>query len=128
MENAVGSVFSIVDDRHVLLQEQRAAYKRNILLSCLSKQSLQTLLNMGLTAAEMNNVEIIIQKLTDRSNSGRNRLVFRRLIVQRVQRQGEWVDNWLCDLGELAQKCNFATDCCKACETTHNFGQVIHGV
>jgi len=87
-----------------LAEAQRPAYKRNIILSCLSKQTLQTLLNMGLTTAQLADVDTIIQNLKDRCNAGRNRHVFRRQFALRVQRPGEGIDNWLCDVRDLAQK------------------------
>ena len=87
-----------------LAAADRPAYKRNILLSCLSKETLQTLLNMGLTTAEMENVATIIEKLKDRCNAGRNRHVFRRQFALRVQRPGEGIDNWLSDVRDLAKK------------------------
>ena len=111
-----------------LAAADRPAYKRNILLSCLSKETLQTLLNMGLTTAEMENVATIIKKLKGRCNAGRNRHVFRRQFALRVQRPGEGIDNWLCDVRDLAKKCSFLDDCCNKCEATRILGQLVHGV
>ncbi len=96
----------------VLEANARPAYKKNVLLSCMSNQSLRTLLNKSLTADEMDNHGTIITWLKKRCNAGRNRHVFRRQFALRTQRQGEALDNWLCDLRDLAQKFNFGDDCC----------------
>lgn len=91
----------------VLESNARPAYKKNILIFCMSKQSMQTLLNMWLTADELDNHVTIIDLLKERCNAGWNRYVLRRQYALRTQRQGEVLDNCLCDLRDLAQKYNF---------------------
>ncbi len=111
-----------------LPEAQRPAYKTNTLLSCFSRQTLATVLNMGLTAQELANHTAIIAALRDRCNSGRNKHVWRHQFSARKQLQGEMVDNWLCELRDLAQKCEFTGDCCARCEPTRILGQIIYGV
>ncbi len=50
----------------VLEDDERPAYKTNILLSCLSKETLQSVMSMGLTDAQMGDHEVVIQKLRER--------------------------------------------------------------
>ncbi|KAI9550940.1 hypothetical protein GHT06_000605 [Daphnia sinensis] len=89
----------------VLDDDERPAYKTNILISCLSKETLQAVMSMGLTDAEMGNHETVIQKLRERCNAGRNRHVWRQHFALSKQRANEAADNWLCDLRDLARKC-----------------------
>ena len=94
-----------------LPEPERPAYKRNILLSCLSKQTLATVINMGLSDEQMASHTEIIKKLRERCNAGRNKHVWRHQFAARKQRAGEPVDDWLCELRDLASKCEFNTCC-----------------
>ncbi|KZR98906.1 Uncharacterized protein APZ42_005455, partial [Daphnia magna] len=79
------------------------AYKTNLLLSCFSTQTLQTVLSAGLTTAKLADHEQIIGALRARC---------RQLAV--------WCD--------LSRKCDFAGDCCARCEATRILGQIVTGV
>ena len=112
----------------VLDEDDRPAYKTNILLSCLTKETLQAVMSMGLTDAQLGDHETVIQKLRERCNAGRNRHVWRQQFALSKQRANEAADNWLCDLRELARKCEFAVDCCANCQPTRILGQLVYGV
>jgi hypothetical protein len=111
-----------------LPQGDRPEYIANILLSCLSKSTLKAVLTMGLAAAELKDADIIIGKLQERCNAGRNCHVWRQKFSSRAQRDTESADSWLSDLRDLARKCEFEKDCCAACQNTRILGQVVFGV
>ena len=83
---------------------------------------------MGLVPAELKDADIIIGKLQERCNAGRNCHVWRQKFSSRVQRDTESADSWLSDLRDLARKCEFEKDCCAACQNTRILGQVVFGV
>ena len=112
----------------VLEKDDRPEYKTNILLSCLSKETLQAVLTMGLSDSELEDHEVIIEQLRDRCNAGRNRHVWRQQFAMKKQRANEAADNWLCELRELASKCEFFKDCCNKCQPTRILGQIVFGV
>jgi hypothetical protein len=80
----------------VLEKDDRPEYKTNILLSCLSKETLQAVLTMGLSDSQLEDHEVIIEQLRDRCNAGRNRHVWRQQFAMKKQRANEAADNWLC--------------------------------
>lgn len=108
-----------------LPQANRRAYKANILLSCLSKPTLQAVCTMGLSNVEMDEPDIIINKHRERCNAGRNCHVWRQQFAQHLQREKESADSWVSDLRDLAQKCEFNADCCNKCQDTRLLGQII---
>ena len=112
----------------VLPQTDRPEYTSNILLSCLSKPTLKAVLTMGLGPDELKDPIIIIEKLKERCNAGRNRHVWRQQFAARSQRESESADGWLSDLRDLARKCEFEEDCCAKCQDTRLLGQVVFGV
>ena len=112
----------------VLPEADRPLYKANTLLSCLSTSSLQTVLSMGLTDANLKDHEEIIKRLRERCNAGRNCHVWRQKFASHKQRADQSVDDWLCELRDLARKSDFGSDCCAACEPTRILGQVVYGV
>jgi len=83
---------------------ERPKYKANLLKSCMSTPSLTALFLSGLTAAELIDPEAIIKKLRERCNAGRNHHVWRHQFASCSQRKDEAVDDWLCDLRDLARK------------------------
>jgi hypothetical protein len=98
-------------------------YIANILLSCLSNAKLKAVLTMGLVPAELKDADIIIGKLQERCNAGRNCHVWRQKFSSRVQRESESADSWISDLRDLARKCEFEKDCCVACQNTRILGK-----
>ena len=94
-----------------LPQHNRPEYIANILLSCLSNATLKAVLTMGLVPTELKDADIIIGKLQERCNAGRNCHVWRQKFSSRVQRDTESADSWLSDLRDLARKCEFEKDC-----------------
>ena len=65
---------------------------------CLSSATLQAVLTMGLSVAEMNDHVEIIKKLKERCNAGRNRHVWRQIFAGKKQLEGQAADDWLCEL------------------------------
>ncbi|EFX84581.1 hypothetical protein DAPPUDRAFT_238988 [Daphnia pulex] len=94
----------------------------------MTKKTLQAVLSMGLDDDELEDHEVIIQQLRDRCNAGRNRHVWRQQFAMKKQRANESADNWLCELRELASKCEFLKDCCSKCQPTRILGQIVFGV
>jgi hypothetical protein len=85
-------------------------------------------MSMGLTDAQMGDHEVVIQKLSERCNAGRNRHVWRQQFTLSKQLANEAANNWLCDLRDLARKCEIDTYCCANCQPTRILGQVVYGV
>ena len=110
-----------------LPQNDRPAYKANLLKHSLSKSTFQALLRSGLTAAQLLDPNVIIDTLKQRCNSGRNVHVWRQRFQLRVQRPNESLDDWLCDLRDLATKADFATGCCVDSEKARLLQQLIFG-
>jgi hypothetical protein len=54
--------------------------------------------------------------------------VWRQQFAAKTQGVQQSADDWLCELRDLARKCEFATDCCANCEKTRILGQLIFGV
>ena len=111
-----------------LPQPERPQYIANILLSCLSNSTLKAVLTMGLSATDLEDADVIIKKLQERCNAGRNCHVWRQQFASRVQREAESIDSWLSDLRDLSRKCEFEKDCCAACQNTRLLGQMVFGV
>ncbi|EFX65726.1 hypothetical protein DAPPUDRAFT_264306 [Daphnia pulex] len=111
-----------------LPQGDRPEYIANIFLSCLSNATLKAVLTMGLTATELKDADVIIGKLRERWNAGRNCHMWRQKFSSCVQRDSESSDSWLSDLRDLARKNEFEKDCCAACQNTRILGQVVFGV
>jgi hypothetical protein len=109
-------------------EDQRDVYKAHTLLSCLSTDTLQAVLSMGLTDAQLDNHTVVIDNLRARCNAGRNRHVWRQQFSAKKQGTQQSADDWLCELRDLARKCEFQTDCCARCEPTRILGQLIFGV
>ena len=93
----------------------------------LLKSTFQALLRSGLTAAQLLDPNVIIDTLKQRCNSGRNVHVWRQRFQLRVQRPNESLDDWLCDLRDLATKADFATGCCVDSEKARLLQQLIFG-
>ena len=83
---------------------------------------------MGLSPTDLVDADVIIKKLQERCNAGRNCHVWRQQFASRVQRDSESVENWLGDLRDIARKCEFEKDCCAACQNTRLLGQIVFGV
>jgi hypothetical protein len=85
-----------------LPQTERPQYIANILLSCLSNSTLKAVLTMGLSATDLEDADVIIKKLQERCNAGRNCHVWRQQFASRVQRDAESIDSWLSDIRDLS--------------------------
>ncbi|XP_045025183.1 uncharacterized protein LOC123469907 [Daphnia magna] len=107
---------------------ERAVYKAHTLLSCLSTDTLQAVLSMGLTDTHLDNHTVVIDHLRARCNASRNRHVWRQQFSAKKQGAQQSADDWLCELRDLARKCEFQTDCCARCEPTRILGQLIFGL
>ena len=88
---------------------QQPKYMATLLLSCMSPNTLKTVVNAGLGATSMDDVTQIIDYLRERCNAGKNKRVWRQRFKSCTQRQGLSIDNWLCELRDLARKCEFET-------------------
>jgi len=119
---SLSTIDSALDAAH------RDLYKAHTLLSCLSTDTLQAVLSMGLTDAQLDDHTVIIDHLRSRCNAGRNRHVWRQQFAAKKQGVQQAADDWLCELRDLARRCEFATDCCANCEPTRILGQLIFGV
>ena len=106
----------------------REEYKATQLLTCMSANTLNTVVNARLGDAAMKDSTLIIKYLEDLSNAGKNKHVRRQQFNSCVQRQGLSIDNWLCELRDLGRKCEFETGCCHLCEPERMLGQIIFGL
>ena len=104
------------------------SYKANIIQSCLSSHSFTALESSGLTEAQLEYPDAITRYLRARANARRNRHVWRPMFGNRVQRPNDALDDWLCDLRDIARKCEFFADCYAKCETTNILAQVIRAM
>ena len=103
----------------------RPSYKANIIKSCLSRHTLTTLERTGLTEAQLDDLDAKTEYLRARANAGRNCHVWRQRFGNRVQRPNEVLDDWLCDLRDIARKCKFFADCCAKCETANILALIL---
>lgn len=83
---------------------------------------------MGLTDNQLDDHTVFITHLRARCNAGRNRHVWRQQFASRKQGAEQAADDWLCELRDLARKCQFTQDCCDNCEPTRMLGQIVSGV
>ncbi|KAK4024667.1 hypothetical protein OUZ56_010089 [Daphnia magna] len=88
-----------------------------LLSSACHSLSSDTIQAMGLTDAQLNGHAVIIMNLRSRCNANCNR-----------QQGDQQVADWLCELRDLARKCEFATYCCARCEPTRILGKLISGI
>ena len=100
--------FSTIDEAYQPASG-REEYKATQLLTCMSANTLNTVVNARLGDAAMKDSTLIIKYLEDLSNAGKNKHVWRQQFNSCVQRQGLSIDNWLCELRDLARKCEFQT-------------------
>ena len=80
---------------------------------------------MGLTQAQLDDQTEIIACLRNRCNAGRNKHNWCQRFSLTKEAADQSADDWLCELRDLARKCEFATDCCARCEPTRILGQVV---
>ena len=98
------------------------------IISCLSFEARRAMTCSGLTDDQLNNHTQIIKQLSDRYNAGRNCHVRRHLFTAKKQVANQSFGDWLCELRDLARKCEFGSNCCISCEPMRIFGQAINGV
>jgi hypothetical protein len=106
----------------------RPAYKTNLLLSCFSIQTLQTVLSAGLSQAQLADHDQITGMLRTRCNAGKNRHIWRHQMALCTQRPKQQADKRLCELRDVSRKCDIIGDCCAICEATSILGQIVTGV
>ena len=70
-------------------------YLAIILRSCLSKPTLQFILNLGLTQSRVQSPTAKIDKLREHCNAGRNRHIWRLQFASMKQWENQSVDKWL---------------------------------
>jgi hypothetical protein len=98
------------------------------MLTCLSNSTLKAVLTMGLSVTDLEDADVIIKKLQERCNTGRNCHVWRQQFASRAQRDAESIDTWLSDIRDLSYKYEFEKDCCPDCQNTRLLGQIVFGV
>ena len=76
------------------------------LLTCLSSEALRALTCSGLTDDQLNNHTHIITQLSNRCNAGRSCHVWGHLFAANKQAAHQSADDWLCELRDLARKCD----------------------
>ena len=106
---------------------QQPKYLATVLLSCMSPNTLKAVVNAGLGGTAMEDVAQIIEYLRERCNAGKNKRVWRQQFKSCTQRQGLSIDNWLCELRDLARKCEFET-CCNRCDAEQMLDQFLFGL
>ncbi|KAK4013439.1 hypothetical protein OUZ56_025994 [Daphnia magna] len=79
-------------------EDARGVYKAHTLLSCLSTDTLQAVLSIGFTDAQLNDHSIVIGHLRPSCNAGRNRHVWCRQFSAKKQGVQQAADDWLCEL------------------------------
>lgn len=85
-----------------LAERHQGRKKTNLLLSSLSPGAFQTLMSMGLTQAEMEDYNTVLNKIKEQCNAGLNSYVW-----QHSFRLHTSVSTIGCDLHDLALKCKF---------------------
>ena len=76
----------------------------------------------------MKDSSIFFKYLKDLFNAGKNKHVWRTEFDSCNRRQNQSIDNWLCKLRDLSQKCEFEIGCCPLCETERQLGRIVNGV
>ena len=116
---------STIDE--VIAPAAREKYKANLLLSSVSPETLNAIVNARLDDAAMADSTQIIKHLEERCNAGKNKHVWRHQFNICAQRPNLSIDNWLCELRELSRKCEFAS-CCHNCEPERMMERIICGL
>lgn len=86
--------------------------RRDFLEQSLTLESLQTIRNLGMSAAEAADWESIVKAMRAYVVGRQNVTVERRNFRKRKQEKGERFDDYLISLRELAKTCNFCNDEC----------------
>ena len=94
------------------LSGESAETKVQVLTLCLSTETLSIVNNLGLTAAQMKDVDIIITAIKRHIDGQVNESVERRNLRRRIQQPGENFDDFLVTLRELSKTCNFCNEQC----------------
>lgn len=79
----------------VLRQADPTAFRTDILLSYLSRATLQAICTMGLSDIPLTDPVFIIAKFEEQCNTGRNSHVWRQQFSLRLQREKESADSWV---------------------------------
>ena len=94
------------------LADEDTAKQVRALTLCLSRETLATVHNLGLSEAQMKKPSAIIEALQRYVDGHINETVERRNFRRRTQQQGEAFDDYLISLRELAKTCKFCSDTC----------------
>ena len=107
------------------LSGEDATKQADVLRLCLSRDTLTTVDNLGLTKEQEDDPDAIVEALRRHVEGQINVTVERRNFRKRKQQLGETFDDFLCSLRELAKTCQFCNDAC----TQHNIrDQIIEGL
>ena len=126
--SAHGAFSSLSNINEALDAGRRPQYTADVLLSCFSPTTLQTVLSMGLTEDELKNHETILKKLKERCKSGRNQHVWRHEFNNKRQLPNQSFDDYLCELRDIAAKCAYKDDCCDRCLPARLLDRIVAGV
>ena len=94
------------------LSGESAAKQVQALQLCFSRETLNIVENLGLTAAEKRDQALIIAALKQYVDGRINETIERRNLRRRVQQVGESFNDFLVSLRELAKTCNFCNNDC----------------
>ena len=120
--SARGELFRIWRERwedYVLLSGLERAEPRvqiAALRDCLTDDTIRVLRNLELSERDRGDVNKSIDALERYANGQINEVIERKKFNERVQSQGESVDDFLTSLKELARSCNFCDEC-RDCKT-----------
>ncbi|KAK4013544.1 hypothetical protein OUZ56_026098 [Daphnia magna] len=108
----------------VLRQADPTAFRTDILLSYLSRATLQAICTMGLSDIPLTDPVFIIAKFEEQCNTGRNSHVWRQQFSLRLQREKESADSWvMASIQQLKQ--NSKLDAKSTSRTSHQSRQRV---
>ena len=106
------------------LSGESAETKVQVLTLCLSRETLTIVNNLGLTAEQKKDADVIITAIKRHIDGQVNESVERRNLRRRTQQPGEGFDDFLVALSELTKTCNF---CNEQCAQKNIRDQIIEG-
>ena len=107
------------------LSDEEATKQANVLRLCVTRDTLTTVNNLGLTQSQKNDPVAIVEALRHHMEGQMNVTVECRNFRKRKQQLGETFDDFLCSLRELVKNCQFCNDAC----TQNNIrDQIIEGL
>ena len=106
------------------LAEESAVTKVQVLILCLSRETLAIVNNLGLTTEQKQDPSAIITAIKRHIDGHINESIERRNLRCRTQQPGESFDDFLVSLCEVAKTCGF---CSEQCTQKSIWDQIIEG-